>query len=133
MGWVRCPRVDAHDPHEYTIRTEGVTVAGGRCEGAPRDVVADLSDAHRLQLLGRASPRNQTYEGGHGGTCYECPFASPPLTRTGRVAPWDEISNDPTEAYFRCSLPTRAERDEQIEWGEYAPCTADEWIEALAE
>lgn len=68
-----------------------------------------------------------SYEGGVNGTCYECPFATPPLERNGREAPWHTISNDPTEAYFRCSLPGRTS---EVVWGEYAPCTEVEWANA---
>jgi len=70
-----------------------------------------------------------SYEGGVNGTCYQCPFASAPLDRSGRVAAWGEISNDPTEAYFRCSLPGRD--NVAVEWGEYAPCTEAEWSAAV--
>jgi hypothetical protein len=70
---------------------------------------------------------SHTYDGGLHGTCYECPFASPPLRVDGSEAEWSEVHNDPTEAYFRCSLPTRAE-GERVEWGEYAPCTETEWV-----
>jgi len=41
-------------------------------------------------------------------------------------ASWRHSSNDPTEAYFRCSLPTRADAD-RLAWGEYAPCETGEW------
>jgi hypothetical protein len=65
------------------------------------------------------------YDGGVNGTCYLCPYASPPLRRDGSAAPSEEVSNDPTEAYFRCSLPGR---NNAIEWGEYAVCSLEEWI-----
>lgn len=65
------------------------------------------------------------YQGGVNGTCYMCPYASPPLRKDGSVAPPEEISNDPTEAYFRCSLPGR---NDALEWGEYAVCSIEEWI-----
>lgn len=66
--------------------------------------------------------------GGAGGTCYECPFASVPLSSDGRVELWESISHDPTEAYFRCSLPGRDHA--AVVWGEYAPCTEREWAAA---
>lgn len=69
-----------------------------------------------------------TYEGGVNGTCYECPYASKPLEKSGREAEWRDIANDPTEAYFRCSLPGR--NNEEVAWGEYAPCTVPEWLAA---
>jgi hypothetical protein len=69
------------------------------------------------------------FGGGPNGTCYECPYASPPLERDGREALWREISNDPTEAYYRCSLPLRVP-EKEVEWGEYAPCTEKEWERA---
>jgi hypothetical protein len=68
-----------------------------------------------------------SYEGGLNGTCYECPFASEPLERDGRVARWQDIANDPTEAYFRCHLPGRPD---DVVWGEYAPCSVEEWTKA---
>jgi len=69
------------------------------------------------------------YEGGVNGTCYECPFASEPLDISGRVARWDDISNDPTEAFFRCSLPGRD--NETVVWGEHSPCSEQEWMSVL--
>lgn len=69
--------------------------------------------------------------GGPGGTCYECPFASVPLDRGGGVA--HDVWNDPTEAYFTCSLETRKNPTAATkpEWGEYAPCEHDEWVRAI--
>lgn len=90
-------------------------------------VVVDYGSRRRL-LRRIIEP---TYDGGFGGTCYDCVFASEPLRRDGTVAPWDEVANDPTEAWFRCSLSTRAERENEVEWGEYAPCTAEEWFDAI--
>lgn len=66
------------------------------------------------------------YEGGVNGTCWGCPYASPPLRSDGSAPLWDEISNDPTEAYFICHLPNRPD---EPAWGEYAPCTSQEWLE----
>lgn len=81
--------------------------------------------AASLEALERLT--GATYTGGYGGTCYQCPYASKPLRFDGSVADWHEVANDPTEAYFTCSLPTR--KPTKAEWGEYAPCTADEWSE----
>lgn len=61
---------------------------------------------------------------GVNGTCYQCPFATEPLEASGATAPWENVMNDPTEAYFRCYLPGR---DPKVEWGEHAPCTEQEW------
>lgn len=69
-----------------------------------------------------------SYDAGVNGTCYECPFASVPLERSGREAVWSEISNDPTEAYFRCYLPGRDAPNPA--WGEYAPCDVRDWTGA---
>jgi hypothetical protein len=79
-------------------------------------------------LLSRLGQHDDGYGPGVGGTCYECPFASKPLDRDGRIADWREIYNDPTEAYFRCHMPGRTDA---VVWGEYAPCTVKEWA-ALA-
>lgn len=81
----------------------------------------------QLSLLRRLAV--PTYDGGVNGTCYECPFASPPLERDGREANWRDIRNDPTEAYFRCSLPGRD--NDAVVWGEYAPCTPEEWFDGV--
>ena len=62
------------------------------------------------------------------GSCYECPYASPPLRRDGSVADWDEVWNDPTEAYFRCNMPGRSS---DVVWGEDAPCTSRDIVNAL--
>ena len=70
-----------------------------------------------------------TYEGGVNGTCDGCPFATVPLDASGRVD--HNVWNDPTEAYFRCSLPGRDH--EAVVWGEYAPCTEEEWAAAALE
>lgn len=83
--------------------------------------------APTLTLLRRVF--DMDYGGGVNGTCYECPFASEPLERDGKVARWEDISNDPTEAYFRCSLPGR--NNTEVYWGEYAPCTATEWWDGV--
>lgn len=132
MAWVKCDRVEPHEPHEHTIIAPGtnIVVAGGRCEGEGRNLVDEMSLAKRLELLARAFDES-VYSGGVHGTCYECPFASPPLRADGSEARWEEVSNDPTEAYFRCSLPTRRDREKKVEWGEYAPCTDREWVLAL--
>lgn len=74
---------------------------------------------------------SHSYEGGVNGSCLDCPFATPPLDQAGRSANWCDISNDPTEAYFRCGLPGRDH--EEIIWGEYAPCTEREWAAAALE
>jgi hypothetical protein len=87
----------------------------------------DPSSATVSWMLNRLT--DASYEGGYNGTCYECPFASPPLIY-GRAATWAEVGNDPTEAVFKCSLPGR---DGKVEWGEYAPCTAEEWTSAIVE
>lgn len=71
---------------------------------------------------------NMTYEGGYNGTCYQCPFATEPLDRHGTKAIWSEISNDPTEAYFRCTLPGRPDT---VAWGEYALCSEKEWVAVI--
>jgi len=90
----------------------------------PPDPLAALAEAlERMRRLVSSS-----YDGGVNGTCYECPYASPPLEKDGSVADWRDISNDPTEAYFRCSLPGRD--NAAVVWGEYAPCTEAEWFEA---
>lgn len=68
-----------------------------------------------------------SFEGGYNGSCYECPFASVPLRWDGSEAAWSEIDNDPTEAYYRCSLPGRD--NASVVWGEYAPCTSEEWVD----
>lgn len=68
------------------------------------------------------------YTGGVGGTCYECPFATAPLRYDGSEASYAEYCNDPTEAYFRCRLPGRDSN--KVAWGEYAPCTRQEWLQA---
>lgn len=90
-----------------------------------------------LHLPWTLSPRLQTilehlgptyHYAGVGGTCYECPFASVPLQQSGHAAEWDSISNDPTEAWFRCSLPGRD--PDVVAWGEDAPCTQEEWVDA---
>jgi hypothetical protein len=73
---------------------------------------------------------SHAYDGGVHGTCYGCPYASGPLGSAGEIVPFSEVANDPTEAYFICSLPTRAEREKKVEWGEYAPCTTEEWATA---
>lgn len=91
-------------------------------------VVVDYES--RRRLLRRIVEPNY-YDGGFGGTCFGCVFASEPLWEDGTVAPWDEVSNDPTEAWFRCGLPTRAERESEVEWGEHALCTAEEWFDAI--
>jgi hypothetical protein len=72
---------------------------------------------------------NHDYSGGVNGTCYECPFATVPLDAAGRPDP--DVWNDPTEAYFRCSLPGRD--NEAVVWGEYAPCTEGEWRKVALE
>lgn len=90
-------------------------------QGAPTETVS----AQAMVQLVLARLGISEYAGGVNGTCYECPFATEPLRRTGELAPWGEVSNDPTEAYFRCSLPGRDA--EAVVWGEYAPCTEDEW------
>lgn len=88
--------------------------------------VEDRTDV--LRLLDRIrQTTDHAYHGGVNGTCYECPYASKPLERSGREAIWDEIRHDPTEAWFRCSLPGRSD---EVEWGEYAPCTQTEWLVA---
>lgn len=76
---------------------------------------------------------SQDYAAGLHGTCYECPFASDPLGRDGLIAEWREVSNDPTEAYFRCSLPTRDADRSRVAWGEHAPCTILEWTQYVAQ
>lgn len=76
------------------------------------------------RLLGRLRYEGG-FEGGHNGSCYRCPWASLPLDAAGREVPFEEVANDPTEAYFRCSLPGRDPG--RPEWGEYAPCSAAEW------
>ena len=68
------------------------------------------------------------YDGGLGGTCYRCPFASEPQTSGGSPAAWHNISHDPT-AEYNCHLPGRDGGGP--EWGEYAPCTASEWVDAV--
>lgn len=80
----------------------------------------------RVVLEHLASPR--LIYGGVGGTCYECPFATVPLDSAGRVARWEDVANDPTEAYFRCGLPGRDH--EAAVWGEDAPCSEKEWATA---
>ena len=72
--------------------------------------------------------RDRPYNGHPDGTCLDCPFASPPLNNIGQIESWDEISNDTTEAYFRCFLPGRD--PSVVEWGEYAPCEPNEWYAA---
>lgn len=72
--------------------------------------------------------RDRPYNGHPDGICYECPFASAPLDSAGRVESWDRISNDPTEAYFRCFLPSRD--SSVVAWGEYAPCEEKDWYSA---
>lgn len=90
--------------------------------------MTDLLKPNKVrQLLAKVG--DHTYEGGVHGTCYECPFASPPLDNLGNVADWDDISNDPTEAYFRCSLPGRD--NDAVEWGEYSPCEEFEWVNGV--
>lgn len=93
----------------------------------PQDVVVLGPD--QVQLLRRLVAMDR-FEGGYGGSCYQCPFASQPLGMDGSVADWDEVWNDPTEAYFRCSLPLRPAAG-QVAWGEYAPCTPEEWLDGV--
>lgn len=69
---------------------------------------------------------DHSYSAGVNGTCFDCPFATAPLRSDGTVAEWPEVSNDPTEAYFRCSLPGR--NPQEVVWGEYAPCAEAEWL-----
>lgn len=69
------------------------------------------------------------YTSGVDASCYQCPFASEPLNRDGSTADWREISNDPTEAYFRCSLPSRD--NVKVAWGEHSPCSPREWLIAI--
>lgn len=84
-----------------------------------------MTFAELLGRLKRVTSMGAYYGGGFGGTCYECPFGSEPLAKDGTVAEWRDISNDPTEAYFCCSLPGRD--NEAVVWGENAPCTEQEW------
>jgi hypothetical protein len=91
---------------------------------------ADCRDRMPVQdVLKWATRRlvSHDYGGGLHGTCYQCPFASAPLDSFGDAVPFGQVANDPTEAYFRCSLPTR-EESKRLSWGEYAPCTDDEWL-----
>lgn len=79
-------------------------------------------------VLQRIGLNDYSYSGGVNGTCYDCPFASEPLDAQGEIDP--HVWNDPTEAYFRCSLPGR---DPKPTWGEYAPCDVKEWAQAALE
>ena len=81
-------------------------------------------------VLHRLNDTSYSYsEGGVGGTCYQCPFATEPLDMLGNIA--HDVWNDPTEAYFKCSLPGR--NNEEVFWGEYAPCIESEWADAALE
>lgn len=86
---------------------------------------------HPADLLERLV--TPSYEGGFGGTCYECPFSEGPFVNQWGTPPdeWNRVDNDPTEAYFRCNLPTRQPEGQTPTWGEYAPCTEQEWFDAL--
>lgn len=74
----------------------------------------------------------KNYDTGPNGSCYGCPFATPPLDSAGNIAPPEDWENDPTEAWFRCSLPTRPDKG-QVEWGEDAPCTPEQWWELIVD
>lgn len=102
--------------------------ATGKTQGRSL-VVTDITDARERLPYMVDRLTNHSYDGGLHGTCYECPFASVPLRSDGSVADWHEIDNDPTEAYFRCSLPGRDEQ--KVEWGEYAPCDEHEWVAVI--
>jgi hypothetical protein len=72
---------------------------------------------------------NHSYDGGLNGTCYQCVFASPPLDADGQPAAFG-VHRPPTEAYFTCALPGRIPVEDPA-WGEHAPCTEAEWVNAL--
>lgn len=79
--------------------------------------------------------------GPHGGGCQHCPFVAGPAVREWAATPddreaWENISNDPSEAFYWCHLPTRL-RDGQpvalddrwrVQWGEEGPCSMAEWV-----
>lgn len=50
--------------------------------------------------------------------CTACPFSS------RSIEPYEQIDNDVTEAHYACSMLGR------VVWGEYAPCTREDWIRA---
>lgn len=70
-------------------------------------------------------------DGGLGGSCYGCLFASDPQRSDGSNAEYYEYANDPSEAWFTCSLPTRDPAAPKPEWGEYSPCSPREWTAHL--
>lgn len=74
-----------------------------------------------------------TYEnGGPGNSCQGCPFRNGgPRDSRGQLVNFAEVANDPSEAYYLCALPTFQGLDldapDRLVWGEYAPCTDEEW------
>ena len=128
-GCARCSWRDLYQAVPERTRTLTEQTLGRRVLDArppAPDVVIPAGRDLISVLLDRIG--NHTYEGGVNGTCYQCPFASVPLQPNGREANWEEISNDPTEAYYRCYLPGRPN---DVEWGEYAPCDEKEWVSVL--
>jgi hypothetical protein len=78
-----------------------------------------------------AAPSDQ--QGGYGGTCAGCRFATGPVNLDGSPADYEDYANDETEAYYHCGLPTRDPEARNPDWGEYAPCLAGEWARWIAQ
>lgn len=103
--------------------------------------MADTTPALDYILAAAAFEPEALHYGPNGGGCYQCPFVAGPAvvswaTAPDQLEPWGNISNDPTEAYYWCHLPTRR-RDGQpvalddawrVQWGEDGPCSVDEWV-----
>lgn len=72
MTWVRCPDQAPHKPHWYTIRSAGITFAGGRCDGELRKGWdGALVDVHGIDW-GPPEPRQGLRLGGWNHTENVC-------------------------------------------------------------
>lgn len=91
-------------------------------------------------LLAAAEGTQDYYSGGPDNSCWLCPFVAGPATRSSAFNPDQHeipelISNDFTEAYYWCHLPTRLRDGQPValddpwrnQWGEYGRCKMSEW------
>lgn len=61
--WAKCPRSDEHEPHWHTIRADGITYGGGRCDGKPQASVTSDDQSAREALV------EQLAEAMHRSSC----------------------------------------------------------------
>lgn len=87
-----------------------------------RDAVVAAAGRHRYPALNYLLllDKDRHYDtGGPDSSCVDCPFRDPALSYEERCGGY--IDNDPTEAHYDCRL-----LGEKV-WGEYAPCSDDDW------